>query len=271
MTLNNSSKMSYEEAIDKLSKSVYLESPGIWIDLTDKISDNIFDEMVLFFAAKYNILPVIEHAVENECIDLKLPSQNKEYQNIGQHLISISLQNGNISIHNYIKKSLGENDEIIVEDVDNTLDIEEDISSKASEKETNNQEDTYIPEYLCKNCGSNIFICGYGVSENVVYKFSSTKDRLIENSRESNGNVTCCNCNHKIDDVTSDTLKDLCKLQNCKKCSSNLISVGIIDKSKMKFDNHSKKFIQNHTTFHCGKCDNEISKSQKEFFNLDYK
>ena len=262
---DNSSQMSFDEAIEKLSRNVYLESPGIWIDLTDKLNDKVFDEMVLFFATKYNTLPIIEYAVENNSIDLNLASQNKEYKNIGQHLISIALQSNNINIHNYLKKALGEDEDIIVEDDEN---FEENVIDSNLDLEINDSNGVYIPEYLCPKCNSNIFIHGYKVIEDVIYKFSSNKDRLVENNRKSMDYVTCCNCNHTINNITSENLKDLCKLQNCSKCLTNLTNVGIVDKSKMIFDNKSNRFIPSYTTFHCGKCDSEISQKQKEYFEL---
>lgn len=261
----NSSQMSFDEAIEKLSRNVYLESPGIWIDLTDKLNDKVFDEMVLFFAVKYNALPIIEYAVENNSIDLNLKSQNKEYENIGQHLISIALQSNNINIHNYLKRALGEHDNIIVEDSKNS---EESVLDSTLDTEVHDSNSIYIPEYLCPNCKSNIFIHGYKVVEDVIYKFSSSKDKLVENNRKSMDHVTCCNCNQIITNITGENLKDLCKLQNCTKCLTNLTNVGIVDKSKMIFDNKSNKFIPGNTTFHCGKCDNEISQKQKEYFEL---
>lgn len=262
---DNSSQMSFDESIEKLSRSVYLESPGIWIDLTDKLNDKVFDEMVLFFAAKYNTLSIIEYAVENNLIDLNFESQNKEYKNIGQHLISIALQSNNIDIHNYLKKALGEDEGIIVED---NKDFEENVIDSNLDLEVHNSNNIYTPEYLCPNCNSNIFIHGYKVIEDVIYKFSSNKDRLVENNRKSMDYVTCCNCNHTITNITSENLKNLCKLQNCTKCSINLTNVGIIDKSKMIFDNKSNKFIPSNTTLHCGNCGNEISQKQKEYFKL---
>lgn len=253
---NNSDKISFDDAIEKLSKNVYLEDPDIWIKLTEKLNDNIFDEMVLFFAVKYNLLPIIKYVIENKLIDLNLKSQNKEYENIGIHLISIALKSNNTSIHNYLTEILGLNNNL------NTKKFNKDNI------QNNNIDDIYIPEYICPYCNLNIFACGYKVKEDVVYKFCSNENMLIEDNRQSEKDITCCNCNNIINNITSENLKDLSKLQNCTKCLNNLTTIGIIDKSNMVFDNKSNTFIKNNTTFHCGNCDKKISEKQKKYFNL---
>ena len=37
-----------EKDLDNLSKNLYLESPDLWIDYSDKISSGVFDELVVF-------------------------------------------------------------------------------------------------------------------------------------------------------------------------------------------------------------------------------
>ena len=247
--------LSLDEAIDKLSKSVYLESPDIWIDLTDKINDHVFDEMVLFFATKYDVLPVLKYAVENKFIDLNLPSKNTTYKNIGEHLMSVAIQSNNIDIHNYLKKLLDQdNDEILIEEV------------QIENQENNNA--SYRPEFICPSCNVNIFEFGYKASEDIVYKFSLEKNKLVETSRNLLDKTVCCNCNNIIKDISINQLQSICTVQNCSKCSADLTSVGIIDKSKMVYDKESNKFNSTSTSFHCGNCNNEVNKTQIEYFGL---
>lgn len=252
----NLSNMSLDEAIDKLSKSVYLESPDIWIDLTDKINDHIFDEMVLFFATKYDVLPILKHAVESKFIDLNLPSKNTTYKNIGEHLMSVAIQSNNIDIHNYLKRLLGQDDDgILIEEV-------------KIESNENNNDVSYRPKFICPSCNVNIFESGYKASEDIIYKFSLEKNKLIETSRNLLDKTVCCNCNNIIKDISINQLKNICTVQNCSKCSADLTSVGIIDKSKMVYDKESNKFNSKSTSFHCANCDNLINKTQEEYFGL---
>ena len=49
-----------EDNLDEIRKKLYLESPDLWIDFCDKIDEKILDEMVLFYAAKYNFSDIIK-------------------------------------------------------------------------------------------------------------------------------------------------------------------------------------------------------------------
>ena len=46
--------------LDNISKKLYLESPEIWIDFSDKVGEEILDEMVLFYAAKFNYVSILK-------------------------------------------------------------------------------------------------------------------------------------------------------------------------------------------------------------------
>lgn len=52
-----------EENLDAIKKKLYLESPDLWIDFCDKVDEKILDEMVLFYASKYNYSNVIKFAM----------------------------------------------------------------------------------------------------------------------------------------------------------------------------------------------------------------
>lgn len=251
--INNTSNLSLDEAISKLSKSVYLESPDTWIILNDKVNDMIFDEMVLFFAIKYNIIEVLKYAIENNLINLNLASKDKAYENIGQRLIFTALQSNHTNIHNYLKNILGQDNN----ENTNTL-----IDSK-NEKST-----SYAPEFLCPKCNTNIFNSGYMIYENITYKFDSNTNKLSEVSRNLLDSIICSNCNTKIENASINQLENLCSIQNCNKCFADLTSVGIIDKSKMIFNKEFNKFNSTSASFHCFNCDNLINQSQKDYFGL---
>ncbi|MCH1959053.1 hypothetical protein [Romboutsia hominis] len=256
---NNSSK-NLEDSIEKLSKNLYLESPDLWIEFSGKVNDNIFDEMVLFFAIKYNYKSIVEHAISNNLIDLNAPSRNNDYPNIKEHLIFIAKQNKALDILNYLENPSSCND--INEDT-----VEKKIDNSISNLNAN-KKNKYFPKYLCSYCKHNVFESGYRVSESVEYKYSLEEDKPTEISRELSSLVVCCNCNKELKDTSIEDLNKLCSIQNCANCGSNLTVVGIIDKSKMSFDNDLGKFSNVSKSYHCSKCDTEISEKQREFFNI---
>ncbi len=256
---NNSSK-NLEDSIEKLSKNLYLESPDLWIEFSGKVNDNIFDEMVLFFAIKYNYKSIVEHAISNNLIDLNAPSRNNDYPNIKEHLIFIAKQNKSLDILNYLEASSSCNNidkDTIVKKIDDST-----SNSNA------NKGNKYFPRYLCDHCNNNIFESGYRVSESIEYKYSLENDKPIEVSRKLSNLVVCCNCNKDLKDISIESLNELCSIQNCTNCGSNLTVVGITDKSKMSFDNNLGKFSNISKSYHCSKCDSKISEKQREFFNI---
>ena len=58
--------------LDNISKKLYLESPEIWIDFSDKVGEEVLDEMVLFYAAKFNYVSILKYAIDNDIVDLSL-------------------------------------------------------------------------------------------------------------------------------------------------------------------------------------------------------
>ncbi|NJA51384.1 hypothetical protein GSQ26_16585, partial [Clostridioides difficile] len=82
MKVNENNINNIDEELGELSRKVYLESPDFWISISDKIIDKVFDEMLLFFAVKYNYFNIVCFAIENNYLDLNMPSKNKKYTNI---------------------------------------------------------------------------------------------------------------------------------------------------------------------------------------------
>ena len=76
-----------EKDLDNLSKNLYLESPDLWIEFLDKVNAGIFDELVLFFATKYNYISIVKHAIQNKLIDIHSQSKNNDFNTIYDHLI----------------------------------------------------------------------------------------------------------------------------------------------------------------------------------------
>lgn len=239
--------------IEALSKHLYLESPDLWIDFKGKMNDNIYDEMVLFFASKYNAKYIIQHAIENNLINLDSPSRNKSYSNIREHLMYAAKQNNNNSIFEYL------NDPQSSKELSVPTENKESKSSKS---------EVFAPKYICSNCNSNIFESGYIVTTNSTYKFSPKDKTSVEVSKNISDSIICSNCNSSIDNVTPETLKNLCHIQSCSRCGLDLKNIGIVDKLKMEYNCDEDKFVTTSTSYHCSNCDNIISNEQKQHFNL---
>lgn len=246
-----------ENDIDKLSKNLYLESPDLWIDFTDKINDNKFDEMILFFASKYNFLSIIKHALTNELIDVNLPSKNKSYPTISQHLMSVAQQNNSAEIYDYLKSL-----------TDNEDSLNHQKTDDKTKDDTIDNDISYYPKFICENCKTNIFDTGFSQCEKIIYSYSPEENSVKETSRVSMNKISCSNCDNALENVTLETLESLCCIQNCSKCYTNLTVGGITDKVKMIFDEKISKFIPQSTTYHCSNCDNIINENQKNFFGL---
>ncbi|MGL5328485.1 MAG: hypothetical protein ACRDD7_04390 [Peptostreptococcaceae bacterium] len=248
---NTINKNELEESIEKLSKNLYLESPDLWIDFSDKMSDNKFDEMVLFFAIKYNYPIIVKHAIENNLIDLNSPSKNNAFNSIKDHLLSVCTQN-NTDIINYITGIFHSNNK--------------DVSKSDSKR--NHINESYIPTYICSNCKSNIFLSGFITTEEITYEFSQESNKIISTYSDTLSSVTCNNCKSILNGTTPNKLNNLCTIQNCNSCGSNLTTTGIIDKAKLTYSNKEGKFVNSNTSYHCSNCDNELDKNQIKHFNL---
>ena len=248
-----------EKDLHNLSKNLYLESPDLWIDYSDKISSGVFDELVVFFATKYNYISIVKHAIENKLIDIDSQSKNKEFRTIYDHLVYIARQNKDKDIYNYLYTLKNP-----------TKEIAKDNKSIENNKIDNNNEteNINIPSVICKKCKSNIFEVGYIVSENKVFKYSPQKNKPVEINKEELNSVVCLNCNSLIKDTTPKDLEALCNITTCIKCKNDLRITGIVDKTNLIYNKELNKFDLGDTYYACCKCDNPISEQQKEFFNL---
>lgn len=251
----NSNDKNLNEDIEALRKKVYLEDPDLWFKFTDKVNDNVFDEMILFYACKYNFLSIIKHAVDNNLIDLNSESHNKSFKTILSYLIFTSTQSNSKEIGEYLK---------------NLLHKHINVNEGLLKNDTSVEDSNYLPQFLCPSCNLNIFEYGYSISEKVEFKFSPKENKTIETSRFVTDNIICCSCNQVIDNISANDLESICSIKNCNKCGIDLTVNGLIDKSKMDFDNSANKFIPKSTSYHCANCDNEIDEIQKNYFNISF-
>ena len=261
----NLSNFNLDEEIDNLSKKLYLESPDLWIEFSDKMNDKKFDEMVLFFATKYNYFNMIKYAVENKLINLDSPSKNVAYPSIRDHLILVAKQNNNNDIYNYLNNT--ESFYVPSESVSLKIDSSN-LELNTNKNIINKDSNIYIPKFICPNCSINIFNLGYKVTKEIEYKYSPQESKIINTSDKVLDSIICCNCNNVVPDATPSILENLCTIQRCSKCGLDLTSVGIIDKSKMYYDKDLNKFTSQSVSYHCANCDNCISQNQKNYFKF---
>lgn len=235
--------------LESLSKNVYLESPDLWIDFLDKVNDEVIDEMVLFFATKYGYLSIVQYAINNNILDIESKSKNNSFDNIYEHLLHTAKQSNNSKIYDFLV----------------SLDINSEQILTSDEYDSTNDD---LPTFICNNCNSNIFECGYIVCENKVYKFSKDQRKPVEESSELLESVKCCNCNSIISQATPKMLEALCNITNCSKCNRDLRDVGIKDSEKLAYDKDSNTFISKGNHYTCHACSTPLNKDQKVHFNL---
>ena len=247
-----------EKDLDNLSKNLYLESPDLWIEFLDKVNAGIFDELVLFFATKYNYISIVQYAIENNLIDINSKSRNKDFATIYDHLVYVAKQNkyNNLSDYFYLLKNPNKQ-------------LSKNNKNNKTKKDTEEKKELVnIPSVICNKCKSNIFETGYIVCENKVFKYSSEEKKPVEIAREELNSVICCNCKSLVEDTTPKDLDSLCNITTCINCKNDLRNVGIIDKRNLIYNKDSNKFDLGDTYYACGKCENAINEQQKDFFKL---
>lgn len=249
-------KSNVRKDLDTLSKNLYLESPDLWIEFLDKVNSGIFDELVLFFATKYNYISIVKYAIDNNLIDINSKSRNKEFATIYDHLAYVARQNNYKDFSDYFSNLKNPNKEISQNNENDKTNI------KTKNKDIN------IPSVVCKKCKSNIFEVGYIVCENKIFKFSPDENKPVEIAKEDLNSVICYNCNSLIEDTTPKDLEALCDITTCINCKNDLRSTGIIDKRNLIYNKDTNKFDLGDTYYACGKCENAINNQQKEYFKL---
>lgn len=245
--------------LEDIGKKLYLESPETWIEFCDKVGEQNLDEMVLFYATKFNYVSVLKYVSDNGIINLDSPSRNRHFSSIREHLLAVAKDYNNTESFNFL---IGHVDapkkEIKTENKKS-----DDISSSA--KLENNP---YLPVFICSHCNENVLESGYKVYEEVSFAFSQEKNKASEIGRSRDSRVFCNNCNNILADVTADVLESICSIHNCRKCGKDLTEIGINEKMKMKFNSNENKFNTKEKTYNCPSCDEELSKTQIKYFNL---
>lgn len=291
--------------LNELKRKIYLDSPEVFVDFADKIENNELDEMVLFFATKYDYLSIVKFIIKNQLVDLNKPSKNNQFTTIKDHILTAANQFNATDIYEYlinlnVEKDDSENLETFIKDTISGLysnlnldileemkdsqnntktdkpkttvkennDIIEDEDSQTLEAENPSNMSTYEPKFICPNCNCNILESGYSTLEKVNYKYSKEENRIKVISKEQENTIICSNCNYTIEQLNPTFLENLCTVQNCKNCGKDLTSTGIITKLKTEYDNESNSFVTSKKTYHCNECDEELTDYQINYFKL---
>ena len=239
--------------LEDIGKKLYLESPEVWIDFSDKVGEQNLDEMVLFYATKYNYVSILKYVNDNKIVNLDNPSKNKNYASIREHLLAVSKDYNSIDVYNFL--------------IGNSKNTENTKNDTQIVKDDKNHND-YLPVFICPHCKTNILESGYKVYEEINYAFSQEKNKSDEISRSRDSRVFCNKCNNNLNNVTTDLLENICSIHNCEKCGKDLTKIGINEKMKMKFSNIDNKFSMKEKTYNCPSCDEELSETQIKYFNL---
>ena len=238
-----------------LEKKIYLDSPEVFVDFADRIAENNLDEMVLFFATKYDYLSIVKFILNNNIVNLDNPSKNKQFATVKEHILAAATQFNTKDIYDYIVN----------------------YNTKVEEEST---EDDDIETFL-KTVGEKLSdLCGQVDLGNGYYKEPSTS----KTAQPKKENVTDIKPNHnndKSENVESAPDKDSIvepKPQNiyepkfiCPNCSCNIFETGysISEKVNYKYSKDEKKLVvtskEQENAVTCSKCGYTIEQLNPAF------
>ncbi|MGL5714424.1 MAG: hypothetical protein ACRCXT_19955 [Paraclostridium sp.] len=231
-----------DKDVENLSKALYLENPDLWISFIDISTNKNFDEMSLFFATKNNMLSIVRYAVEINNLDLNKPSKNKEFSSIRESLLDVSKKYNSDLVLDYL--------------------------SEGTLNEYSYSSSTTDVEYICPNCKSNIFKCGYNVLIASTCTYSSSIKKIIRSKPFELDKVICTNCNFELNDITPSQLESFTNIDTCINCSSNLGEVGVIKEVGIKFNRDNHSFVEDKPSYCCKSCRKELENNQLSHFKL---
>lgn len=240
-----------EDDIEHLSKTLYLDNPDLWLDFLEKSTDKDFDEMSLFFAAKYNYVSIIKFAVEVNNFNLNSKSKNISFNCVKNHLIDIARSENSIDVLAYLS------DEEV-----------SDIVDSVDEPNTLHENSKLTVSYNCPHCNSNIYETGYKVLISSNCTYSAYDRKIIRSNPEELDYVTCINCNNKINDITPKQLETLTTVENCGTCGSHIPTIGILKEVNSNFNKSTGAFEDANSTFCCKSCRKPLEDIQLRHFNL---
>lgn len=232
-----------------LEKKVYLDTPEFFVDFADRIEDNNLDEMVLFFATKYDYLSIIKFILNNNIINLDSPSKNKDFANIRQHILAAAVQF-------------------------NAKDIYEYIINFNNKVENDNEEDNI--ETFFKTVGEKISDLCNQIDSNYDYS-NETKEEIHEDNQKvtndenilSEENTTNCKSENKSTESQQANIYEPKFI--CPNCSCNIFESGysILENVTYKYSKDEKALIstskEQENIITCLKCGYKIEQLNPAF------
>lgn len=246
-----------------LGKKIYLDSPDMWIDFEDKVSDGNLDEMILFFATKYNYLNIVKFIVENNIVNLDAPSKNSKYKSIKEHLLKASVEFNSKDIHDFLinydktKSNSDYSTSNTEEDVFDTIikSVEDTITSFCDQLNPDNLSSQSKPKYSTDK------------ETQKDSPLSSIADILIKKMPEEgkeNIDIKTKN-NQDIEDTTSESNNSCYQPKFiCPNCNCNILESGYscLEKANYRYSKEEKKVkvvsIEKENSVVCSKCNYTI-------------
>lgn len=240
------------EDLNDLKRKVYLESPEVFVDFADKIENSELDEMVLFFATKYNYLSIVKFIVENKLVDLNKPSKNTKFATIKDHILAAASQFNAVYISEYLLN----------------LNVKKD---NTAENNTNENIETFIKDTisgLCPNLNLDIFEEMFDTQKNTTSKANETKveeNNIVENEEPEKLESE----NEKIEEPSNISTYEPKFI--CPNCNCNILESGYSTSEKVTYkyskEEHGVKVVSKEqlNTVTCANCNYTIEQLTPEF------
>lgn len=241
-----------------LEKKIYLDSPEVFVDFADRIAENNLDEMVLFFATKYNYLSIVKFILNNDIVNLDNPSKNKQFATVKEHILSAATQFNAKDIYDYIVN----------------------YDTKLEEENTEDDDiETFLKtvgEKLSDLCGQVDLGGGYYKEPNKA-KTSQSKKEDVADTKPNTDKPETVESTPSTDKNTDSKVEQLQQSNMyepkfiCPNCSCNIFETGysISEKVNYKYSKDEKKLVvtskEQENAVTCSKCGYTIEQLNPAF------
>lgn len=241
-----------------LEKKIYLDSPEVFVDFADRIAENNLDEMVLFFATKYNYLSIVKFILNNDIVNLNNPSKNKQFATVKEHILAAATQFNAKDIYDYIVN----------------------YDTKLEEENTEDDDiETFLKtvgEKLSDLCGQVDLGGGYYKEPNKA-KTSQSKKEDVADTKHNTDKPETVESTPSTDKNTDSKVEQLQQSNMyepkfiCPNCSCNIFETGysISEKVNYKYSKDEKKLVvtskEQENAVTCSKCGYTIEQLNPAF------
>lgn len=241
-----------------LEKKIYLDSPEVFVDFADRIAENNLDEMVLFFATKYNYLSIVKFILNNDIVNLNNPSKNKQFATVKEHILAAATQFNAKDIYDYIVN----------------------YDTKLEEENTEDDDiETFLKtvgEKLSDLCGQVDLGGGYYKEPNKAKTSQSKKEDVADTKPNTDKPETVestpstdKNTDSKVEQPRQSNMYEPKFI--CPNCSCNIFETGysISEKVNYKYSKDEKKLVvtskEQENAVTCSKCGYTIEQLNPAF------